>query len=320
MSTNLQPVVLAMATLLILSQASPLEYFSFARPGHSPWLTKLTEQENDDVKRHCGIETHGNNKEQEFKIAGGFRAEVGQFPWAVSLAFDGQSSCGGTIISPRHFISAAHCFFTYTDKTLPCKNMKPLENLFDMEVHYGGTCTRAEQGTHCTGRNTRVVRIRKVRFLRKFHDEECEKGHDFAIAEIDGQLEFDDHAKPICLPSKQIHNLKAYSTFTNYGFGQNYGGIRSAFLQYIDLPKDSVYKCLKPHTDTVCVRTTGKRIGICHGDSGSGFQARRISDTRIVLMGPHSSGDGCGNGNVFKSTHVVHHLEDVCNETGVCYD
>nr|CAD2185181.1 unnamed protein product [Meloidogyne enterolobii] len=61
------------------------------------------------------------------KVMGGFEAEEGDMPWAVSIhaIYGGidEAQCSGTLISKRHVISAAHCFFKYeatTDKTGKC--------------------------------------------------------------------------------------------------------------------------------------------------------------------------------------------------------
>ncbi len=43
------------------------------------------------------------------RIVGGWYAEQGEFPWAVNILRNGQPLCGGSIISPTHILTAAHC-------------------------------------------------------------------------------------------------------------------------------------------------------------------------------------------------------------------
>ncbi|XP_023726958.1 brachyurin-like, partial [Cryptotermes secundus] len=43
------------------------------------------------------------------RITGGISAERGQFPWQVGLIIGGSSFCGGSLISERWVLTAAHC-------------------------------------------------------------------------------------------------------------------------------------------------------------------------------------------------------------------
>jgi secreted trypsin-like serine protease len=46
------------------------------------------------------------------RIAGGTEAVPGEFPWTVALFKHGQHFCGGSLISPTHILTAAHCVAT----------------------------------------------------------------------------------------------------------------------------------------------------------------------------------------------------------------
>ena len=46
---------------------------------------------------------------KEAHIIGGDTAEAGQFPWAAALFIDGAWFCGGSLVSSRHVLTAAHC-------------------------------------------------------------------------------------------------------------------------------------------------------------------------------------------------------------------
>lgn len=43
------------------------------------------------------------------KLVNGIPTTIEQYPHAVSLRMDNQHMCGGSIISPTHIITAAHC-------------------------------------------------------------------------------------------------------------------------------------------------------------------------------------------------------------------
>ena len=52
---------------------------------------------------------HVPPKEQANRITGGSTAARGQFPWQVALIIDSGSFCGGSLISDRWVLTAAHC-------------------------------------------------------------------------------------------------------------------------------------------------------------------------------------------------------------------
>lgn len=44
------------------------------------------------------------------RIVGGRESEQGEWPWMVSLRFNGGQECGGFILSERFVLAAGHCF------------------------------------------------------------------------------------------------------------------------------------------------------------------------------------------------------------------
>lgn len=43
------------------------------------------------------------------KLVGAENADIGEFPYQVSLRMNGKHFCGGALISKKHVLTAAHC-------------------------------------------------------------------------------------------------------------------------------------------------------------------------------------------------------------------
>ena len=53
--------------------------------------------------------------ENELRIANGYPAQQNEFPFLVSLRRNGGHFCGGSLISQKHVLTAAHCIHDYVE-------------------------------------------------------------------------------------------------------------------------------------------------------------------------------------------------------------
>ena len=51
------------------------------------------------------------------RVAGGRNTTIEELPYQVSMEENGEHFCGGSIITPRHVLTAGHCFIGYVSVT-----------------------------------------------------------------------------------------------------------------------------------------------------------------------------------------------------------
>ena len=49
----------------------------------------------------------------EQRVIAGVNAKEGRWPWQILMLMGGSPGCGGSIIGPRHVVTAAHCVDGY---------------------------------------------------------------------------------------------------------------------------------------------------------------------------------------------------------------
>lgn len=212
------------------------------------------------------------------RIINGFPARPNQIPYQVALKVVTDKGmpgfCGGSIISRKHVLSAAHC-------TSP-----PVEKIYlrfgSIELNSGGVrmfVTRKNIVNHPNFNPTTLH-------------------NDISVIHLPQELVYNSRIQPISLPNRrdaQLTHEQRYARVSGWGSENSSGGTFSAVLRFVDLLvmgnkeckyhyngrnqiPDSVLCAIGPYAN----QPGGQNQGHCTGDSGgpliieSGYQRIQI--------------------------------------------
>ncbi|XP_066935697.1 prostasin-like [Clytia hemisphaerica] len=113
------------------------------------------------------------------RIVNGVDSKAGRWPWMTRLATTGYYlDCGGTLISDRWVLSAAHCF-TAADKDSLTATLGDL------------TITQDEEGEQ-------IRNVKQIIRHPQYNDNTLD--NDYLLIELDSPVTITDHVRPACLP------------------------------------------------------------------------------------------------------------------------
>ncbi|KAF0302075.1 Proclotting enzyme [Amphibalanus amphitrite] len=222
---------------------------------------------------------------------GGINAIVGKWPWMVLFgrwtdAGLGGWFCGGTLITDRHVLTAAHCLRPEEAGTVGAR-------IGDNDLN------RLDEVEHQQRNVSGIVR----------HPQYVGAQNDLAVVRLAAPVTVTRDVSPICLPPAGADHVGRHVEMAGWGLLE-FGGNTSDILQEVALrvadPSvcETAYRRV-PQFDSrfpggfqgtkVCAESRdGEPRDACRGDSGGPLMVRLENDT-YQLVGVVSTGVGCGN-------------------------
>lgn len=146
-------------------------------------------------------------------------AKVGEFPFHVAIFFDLRYRCGGSLVSERATITAAHCVVDSKQDLLPFDKFRLLFGSVDLLSLSGNEA------------------MRKVEEIFKHPEYEFDRilKHDIGIMKMEGNLQFSQFIQPICLPTPLLPSItsRINEHLIILGFGSSTESLQpSRYLHY----------------------------------------------------------------------------------------
>ncbi|CAG6015686.1 unnamed protein product [Menidia menidia] len=254
---------------------------------------------SDEAHCDCGTRPYKLNR-----IVGGQNAELGEWPWQVSLHFKTYGHvCGASVISDRWILSASHCFITNSVENRVASNWQAYSGMQD-QFKADGTLSK----------------VKRIITHPNYNDYTFD--YDIALLELTEPLEFTNTIQPICLPSSShVFTAGVYCWVTGWGALRE-GGQKSQILQKasVKIINDTVCNVVTENQVTsrmLCSGFLAGGVDACQGDSGGPLACFEESG-KWFQAGIVSWGEGCARRNKPGVYSRVTKLRDwIKEETGV---
>ncbi|KAM3916902.1 transmembrane protease serine 9-like [Leptodactylus fuscus] len=220
------------------------------------------------------------------RIVGGASANEGEWPWQISLRYEGSHICGGSLISEQWVVSAAHCF-------------NSSKNPSDFKVGLGVYRLKIPSLHEVV---TNVQRI----IVNSQYSGDGESG-DIALIRLSSPIIYTQYIKPVCVPPSSMSFSAGIPCWVT-GWGDTGSGVRLPYpqtLQQVMVPLINNSACdFMYHinsnipasskiiqSDQICAGYQAGDKDSCQGDSGGPLVCN--TNGAWYLTGIVSWGEGC---------------------------
>ncbi|KAG5671086.1 hypothetical protein PVAND_001300 [Polypedilum vanderplanki] len=238
----------------------------------------------------------------EERIFGGMETKVDEFPFSALLLYtnlntnstDYEYNCGGSLISHRHVVTAAHC-------VSPRILLPRLWELKKVRLGEHNLMTLLDCGEGVTEEYICAPAAIDIDIEQQItHDDfNANRHNDIALLKLSKDVQYSKFIRPICLPHGLMLNTDKIN-FIVTGFGRTESGESSNVKLKTNVGgvnNDECQTTVMTQTRRPIVNTQLCALGIdgkdsCNGDSGNGliYMNTQSSHVHWVLMGIVSFG------------------------------
>ncbi|XP_065339653.1 brachyurin-like [Cloeon dipterum] len=248
------------------------------------------------------------NERLEERILGGTVVLENELPYIVAIFFQGSISgentgfCGGSLISERHVLTAAHCVKDYTFAEVVLGTLQALNP--------------DSQG---------YLKVRSSELKAHEAFERPRLNDDIALITLSAGVPAQNNIRPIPLPTENSVAPGDRAVVAGWGkISDDPNGYLNDNLLKADVVIADLEVCRGSYGSTyindtkLCVETNGGSIGTCHGDSGTALATAQELGSGKVQIGVMSFGssDGCESGFPNVYTRVDRYLQWIADNGG----
>nr|XP_014707623.2 serine protease 55-like isoform X1 [Equus asinus] len=233
------------------------------------------------ARGECGERPSFEQGAQYSRIIEGTEAQVGEFPWLVSIQARNTHFCGGTIINEWWILTAAHCLSS--EELIPT----------DLSIVLGTNSLNSQ--------SLEMKAVTSIILHKNFT--RINMDNDIALLLLDSPITFSELKEPICMPTSS--NLSSWRECWVAGWGQTQSDDKNTMTtDLMKVPMIIVHweECVKEFPkltrNMLCAGYKTENYDACQGDSGGPLVCTKGSGRTWYQVGIISWGRSCGRKNI----------------------